>query len=153
MQIDEEGGVYTAATEVDGEAAFVVEYRDVTFYGAANPQRLNFSATLLEGGDVIFGYGDLTEADSRAAGDSATVGIENAEGTVAHQYWFNGAVIEPGRSIRYGLPQHGYVHGTVVDANDGLPVAGATVTATPADGDDPVVVTTAEDGSYEALLF
>ena len=153
LQIDEEGGVYTAATEVDGEAAFVVEYRNVTFYGAANPQRLNFSATLLEGGDVIFGYGDLTEDDSRAAGDSATVGIENAEGTVAHQYSFNTAALEPGLSIRYGLPPHGYVHGTVVDAKDGLPVAGATVTATPADGDDPVVVTTAEDGSYEALLF
>lgn len=153
MQIDAEAAVYTAETEVDGEAAFVVEYRNVKFFGSANTQRLNFSATLLEGGDVIFGYGALTEGDARAAGNSATVGIENADGTVAHEYSFNSAVLEPGLSIRYALPPHGFVWGTVTDFNDTLPIAGATVTATPDDGGEPVITTTGADGSYEMLLF
>ena len=42
----------------------------------------------------------------------------------------------------------GLVHGTVVDRNDGLPIAGATVTATPGDR----TTHTAEDGSYTLRL-
>ncbi|GAB2607012.1 hypothetical protein GCM10027067_18140 [Pseudactinotalea suaedae] len=154
LQLDAEASVLTASTEVEGDAAFVVEYRNVKPYGAAATQRLSFSATLVEDGRVIFGYGDLTPADDpRAAGASATIGIENADGTVAHQYSFDSESISTGLSITYALPPHGYVQGVVTDANDGLAVAGATVTATPADGGDPVVVTTDEAGAYEALLF
>lgn len=153
LQVDAEASVLTAETEIDGVDAFVVEYRNVTPYGAANAQRLNFSATLVADGQVILGYGDLTEDDDLAAGGSATVGIENAAGTVAHQYSYNQAVLEPGLSITYTLPPHGFVEGVVTDANDGLPVEGATVTATPADGGDPVVASADAEGRYELLLF
>ena len=150
LEVDDEAGIYTGETEVDGESAFVVEYRNVA--PLSGEQRLNFSVTVTESGLIVFGYGDLT-GDARAEGNSATVGIENSAGSIAYQYSFNEAVLEPGLSITYALPPHGFVMGTVTDYNDGLPIEGATITATPADGGDPHVVTTDENGYYEALLF
>ena len=56
------GGVFTAATKVNGEDAFVVEYRNAKLW--AYPDRseytepVSFSATLTRSGTVIFGYGD-----------------------------------------------------------------------------------------------
>ena len=43
----------------------------------------------------------------------------------------------------------GIVHGTVTDKNDGEPIAGATVTATPGLGSTK----TAEDGTYSLRLY
>lgn len=153
LQVDGEAGVYTGETEVDGEPAFVVEWRNVKAFGAAQTGRMSFSVALTQDGRTVIGYGDLTADDPRAAGSSATVGIENADGTVAHQYSFNAEALTPGLSITYALPPHGFVHGVVTDANDQLPIEGATVTATPGGGGDPVTTTTDAEGGYELLLF
>lgn len=83
--------MYTASTTVDGVAAFTIEWRNVRKY-SPNTDRLNFSVTLLADGRIILGYGALTDT-STAHGDSATVGIENAEGTVASQYSLNAPVL------------------------------------------------------------
>ncbi|GAB2464101.1 carboxypeptidase regulatory-like domain-containing protein [Xylanimonas ulmi] len=150
LYLDADAGVYTASTTVDGVAAFTIEWRNVRKY-SPNTDRLNFSVTLLADGRIILGYGALTDT-STAHGDSATVGIENAEGTVASQYSLNAPVLHEGLTITYDLPPQGTVAGTIKDYNTKAPVAGATVTATSADG-DVKDATTAADGTYELLLF
>lgn len=79
------------------------------------------------------------------------MGIENATGTIALQYSFNTAVLSDTRSVRFRPPATGRVGGTVTDANDGLPLAGATVRAlngTTVAGS----TTTGADGRYELRL-
>ncbi|MEU8664399.1 S8 family serine peptidase, partial [Actinoplanes philippinensis] len=73
------GGVFTAATKVDGEDAFVIEYRNARIW--AYPSRtehtapVNFSATLTRSGTVIFGYGD-----GIGSGDPVTAGVHAVTG-------------------------------------------------------------------------
>ncbi|MFJ8580896.1 carboxypeptidase regulatory-like domain-containing protein [Micromonospora sp. NPDC093277] len=121
---DASSGLYTAATQVDGVDAFVLEWRDVTTYANRN-LRTNFSVTLLANGEIELGYG--ANSGGAAAGSSATVGIENTNGTIAHQFSYNTPVINEGMSIRYDSAPRGTVAGTVTDRNTGTPISGATV--------------------------
>ncbi|WP_199521344.1 S8 family serine peptidase [Jiangella anatolica] len=148
LEINADGGVYTGA--VDG--GFVIEYRNVAFYDVPD-QRMDFSVTLYEDGTVTFAYRNLDPAQARELGNSATVGIENAAGTDALQYSFNQAALSDDTAITFGLPPNGYVEGTVTDANDGLPVAGATVAAVAADGTVVRQTSTDENGAYRMQLF
>ena len=117
-------------TELLGSAParkFVIEWRNVRFFNDAN-KRLRFEVVLQENGQILTQYTDIAN-DGQEQGNSATVGIENHTGTVALQYSSNEAVITNNLAVRYRLPPQGFVEGTVTDANDGLPVAGATVRA------------------------
>lgn len=152
LVVDGDGAVYTGTTEIDGEQAFVVEWRGVAPLSAGNAT-ISFSIALLEDSRIVLGYGDLATSDPLAGGASATVGVENADGSVAHQFSYNEQSLTSGMSITYSLPPFGWVSGVVTDYNDGLPVAGATVTATPNDSSEPRVVRTGEDGSYRLPLF
>ena len=152
LNVDASAGVYTASTTVAGEQAFVIEYRNVRLYSDADA-RTSFSVTLLKGGGVILGYGAQTDGKPELTGTSATIGIENAAGTIGSEYSYNAEAVHPGMSIAYDLPPQGTVTGTVTDFNDGLPIADVTVTATPDDGGPAKTVKTAADGSYSLLLF
>ena len=56
-------------------------------------------------------------------------------------------------AIRFIPPAGGAVRGTVIDANDGLPLAGVTVTATATDGSGRVITTVTDaDGRYGLAL-
>lgn len=152
LNVDASAGVYTGTTKVAGVDAFVVEYRNVRLFSDANA-RTNFSIALLRNGKIVFGYGAMTDAKPALTGSSATIGIENSTGTVAWQYAFNTAgAVSPNMALTFTPPPTGTLTGTVTDANDHLPVAGATVTIRPAKG-DPIVVKTAEDGTYSKVLF
>jgi len=157
LLIDAESGLYTGETTVDGEDAFVVEWRNVRKYSPAT-DRINFSITLVADGTVLFGYGDLTDTSS-AKGDSATVGIENAAGNVALQYSNNTPALSSGLTITYTAPVLSFLEGTVTDLNTGDPVKGATVTATGAGvtrtattGDDGTYSTIARPGAYDVEI-
>nr|BFF19576.1 hypothetical protein GCM10025730_30970 [Promicromonospora thailandica] len=149
LVLDASAGVYSATTTVDGVPAYVLEWRNVRKY-SPDTDRLNFSVTLLANGDVTFGYGALTDSSS-AKGDSATVGVENAAGTVATQYSFNQAVLSEGLSITFDAPAVASVSGVVKDYNTKDVIEGADVTLTAADGSE-VTATTGADGSYSALV-
>ncbi|MBB5787681.1 carboxypeptidase regulatory-like domain-containing protein [Jiangella mangrovi] len=148
LHIQADGGVYTGT--VDG--GFVIEYRNVAFYNVAN-LRVDFSVTLHEDGTITVGYRNLDPAQARELGNSATVGIENATGTDGLQYSFNEAALADGTGITFSLPPNGIVQGTVTDANDDLPVEGATVAAVAADGTVVRSVSTGADGAYRMQLF
>ncbi|MEI7055617.1 carboxypeptidase regulatory-like domain-containing protein [Nocardioides sp. CCNWLW239] len=138
--------VFTGATTIDGVDAFVFEWRDVYPRGVTD-QLLDFSVTLFEDGRVELGYGDLPDAD-RARGNSATVGIENANGSIATQYSFNTASLSDNKSITFDVAPMGTVAGVVKDYNTKAGIDGAEVTLIPSAGGDPTTVTTGADGTY-----
>ncbi len=149
LVIDAQSGLYTGTTTVDGEDAFVVEWRNVRKYSLAT-DRLSFSATLVADGTVLFGYGPVTDTVT-AKGSSATIGVENETGTVALQYSNNAPAVSAGLTVTYTAPVLSFLDGTVTDLNTGEPVEGATVTAT---SDDATrTATTGEDGTYSAITL
>ncbi|RSM56860.1 peptidase S8 [Actinoplanes sp. ATCC 53533] len=126
------GGVFTAATKVNGEDAFVVEYRDAKLW--AYPTRseytepVNFSATLTRSGTMIFGYGDGVGTDDPVtAGAHAVTGIQGWAGVDGIRFSDSAPVLRDDMIVTYDMPDFGYLDATVVDQNDGLPVAGAKV--------------------------
>ncbi|MCF4120565.1 S8 family serine peptidase [Antribacter sp. KLBMP9083] len=149
LYFDVSAGLYQGTSTIDGVQAFTLEWRNVRKYSPST-DRLNFSVTLFEDGKVVYGYGDLTET-ATAKGSSATVGLENATGTVASQYSYNSASLSDGVSITYDLAPMGTVTGVVKDYNTKAAIAGASVTVTAADG-DAKVLTTGADGTYSVDL-
>ncbi|MBB5919545.1 subtilisin family serine protease [Actinoalloteichus hoggarensis] len=145
LTVDASAGVYTGVSGADGERVFVVEWRDVR--PLSSQTRLTFAAQFHEDGGIVFAYDSLPAEVPAALGSSATVGIENAEGTDALEYSYNTPVLSSGTSIRFGEPDYGYVTGTVIDANDGLPVEYASVSVSQR-GSTLSTVTTAADGTY-----
>ncbi|GAB2924377.1 S8 family serine peptidase [Nonomuraea fastidiosa] len=138
--VDDQAGVYTAVTGTAPNRVFVVEWRNVTFYNEPS-QRISFSALLGEDGSIGFRYKDIES--EREQGSSATVGVENAAGDDALLYSYNEPVLATGQSLAFTASRHGLVVGTVTDANDGEPIAGATVTV-----GDVATFTTGDDGAF-----
>ncbi|QTX03594.1 carboxypeptidase regulatory-like domain-containing protein [Agromyces archimandritae] len=152
LKLDANSAVYTDETTVDGQDAFVIEWRNAHIFGDETA-RLSFSVTLVANGAIILGYGDQAGDSDRLTGSSATIGLEDAAGAVASQYSFNEAVVTPGLAITYSLPPAGRVTGAITDVNDTLPIEGATITATPTAGGEAAETTTAADGSYALRLL
>ncbi|MEV1171492.1 S8 family serine peptidase [Nonomuraea sp. NPDC049784] len=123
LALDEKGGLYTATLGTAPNRTFVIEWRNARFYD--DNQWFSFETLLGEDGSIDFRYHGI--ATSRAAGEGATIGIENGDGTDALQYSAGLAAIADGQSLAFAARQHGLVTGTVTDANDGKPLAGATV--------------------------
>ncbi|TDC39415.1 peptidase S8 [Micromonospora sp. 15K316] len=133
------GGVFTAATKVNGEDAFVVEFRNAKLW--AYPTRseytepVNYSATLTRSGTVIFGYGDgIGTDDPVTAGAHGITGIQGWAGVDGIRFSDSAPVLRDGMIVTYDMPDFGYLDATVVDKNDGLPVAGAKVSFSNKDG-------------------
>ncbi|MBA2720011.1 MAG: carboxypeptidase regulatory-like domain-containing protein [Chloroflexi bacterium] len=126
------------------DRTFVIEYAGVKAFSSSG--RLSFEILLHEDGTIDLLYGDnpANSGDGRNAG----IGIENADGTDALQFSLFERRLLANQAWRYELVPSGLVHGTVTDANDDLPIAGATVTASPGGR----TATTAEDGTYSLRL-
>ena len=139
-------------TELLGSAPdrqFVIEWRNVHFC-CVSAETLDFEIVLFENGRILTQYRNI-DANGREQGNSATVGIENETGTTALQYSFDAPVISEGLAVLYSLPPSGFVEGNVTNYNDGLPLAGATVSAL--QGGNPVRATiTDANGFYRMLV-
>ncbi|MEV0822332.1 S8 family serine peptidase [Nonomuraea rubra] len=140
LVVDAQAGVYTAVTGTAPHRAFVVEWRNVTFYNEG-AQRVSFSALLSEDGSVAFRYKDVESERDR--GSSATIGIENPAGNDALLYSYEEPVLATGQGLTFTASRHGLVTGKVTDANDGDPIGGATVKV-----GDVATLTTAADGTF-----
>ncbi|MFC3979373.1 S8 family serine peptidase [Streptosporangium jomthongense] len=143
LRIENGSDVYTATVGTAPHRSFVIEWRDVSVVTLG--PRISFSALLGEDGTISYRYKDLDGLVER--GLRATVGIENADGTDALLYSYNTASLTDGQSLTFVAADHGVVRGTVTDANDGRPVAGATVTF-------PYVATftTGQDGAFSGQI-
>jgi subtilisin family serine protease len=145
-------GAASVRTEVLGSApnrSFVIEWDNVAFF-ADTSKRVNFEAILTETGRITYQYQGIDD-DGMEEGNSATIGIENAAGDDALQYSFNQAAVSNGTAILFSLPPSAFVEGTVTDANDGQPIAGATIRALQ-DGTVVRETTTDADGHYRTQL-
>jgi uncharacterized lipoprotein YddW (UPF0748 family) len=87
------GGVFVNVVGDEPNRKLVITWQGVPHAGSANP--LTFQALLCEGSnDIIFQYLEVQPADmDYGAGRSATIGLENASGTVARVYSVNGSTL------------------------------------------------------------
>ena len=129
LVLDTEAGINYDTIGSAPNRTFVIEYNGMR----AGASRLSFEAQLHEDGriDLLYGPNPANPGDGR----NALTGIENETGTDALEISLFDGVIEPNSAIRIEPVSSGLVHGTVIDRNDGLPIAGAAVTATPGEPD------------------
>lgn len=143
MRIDEVGAIEHALIGTEPLRAFVIEYSDVR----AGSATLDLEVKLWEDGRIDLLYGD--NPANPGDGRMATIGIENAAGDDALQFGFFEGLVTPNSAFRYQEMPTGVVTGTVTNANDGLPVEGATVSALPGTRSTE----TADDGTYSLRLL
>jgi len=125
MYLDPSSSTWTKT--LSGPNRFVIEWRNASFFPCCG-DRVDFEVVLYENGQILTQYRNIDNAHEQ--GNSATIGIENADGTDAFQYSFNAPTIgTPDFAVRYLLPPSGFVQGHVTDANDHLAISGATVKA------------------------
>jgi len=92
------GSIYYKIYGEPGSQYAVIEFVDVPFYGSS--ERLTCEAILYEeNGDILLQY--QRASGTRADGSSATVGIENADGTEGIEYLYSGG--GPGYPIHDNL--------------------------------------------------
>lgn len=142
LEVDATASVRTQTVGTAPDRSYVVEWRNVGFR-PTNAQRITFEVIFHEDGRIAFHYGAMSTPIQQGAG--ATVGLENASGTVAALYSFQEAVLTANSSITYTPAPAGTVRGTLTTAVTGNPVASATVTLNPGNRS----TTTAADGSYQ----
>jgi hypothetical protein len=78
---------------------FIVQYDSVARFGAPT-ERLTFQIILKPGGEIFYQYLRMT-----GTLNSATIGIENATGTIALQVVFNAPYVHDSLAIRFALFQ------------------------------------------------
>ncbi|GAA3200140.1 PQQ-dependent sugar dehydrogenase [Dactylosporangium siamense] len=150
LVMDSSASVRTTTIGTAPNRQFVVEWRNGYIYGGTS-RRITFEAILSENGDVITNYASLDSDIEK--GNAATVGIENADGSVGLAYSVNTPKLQSGRAVIFTAPggttpppppppSTGTVSGTVTVAGGGA-VAGATVTLTAG-----VTTTTNASGGY-----
>jgi subtilisin family serine protease len=147
--VDASSSVRTETLGTSPDQRFVIEWRNVTFFSAPGTKFVDVEVVLHENGRILTQYRSIDD-DDEEQGNSATIGIENHDGDVALQYSFGQPSVSDGLAVLYRVPNAAFVTGTVTDANDGLPIAGATVTAV--SGADTVETTTNADGVYRLQL-
>jgi subtilisin family serine protease len=108
------------------DARVVVAYNGVRVAGT--DRTVTFEVVLRANGSVDVVYADTAGVDE---GAHATIGIESPDGRDGLAFGFKEKVAPSGSAWRYRAATTGPVRGTVVDANDGQALAGATVTADP----------------------
>jgi glucose/arabinose dehydrogenase/PKD repeat protein len=138
LVMDGAASVRTTTVGTSPNRQFVIEWRNGYIYGGTS-RRVTFEAILSENGDVITNYAGLDNDIEK--GNAATVGIENADGTIGLAYSVNTPKLLSGRAIVFTAPggttpppppppSTGTISGTVTVAGGGA-VSGATVTLDP----------------------
>ena len=125
MYLDSTSSVLTATLGTAPNRQYVIEWRDMVSWDTG--LRSSFEVVLYETGQILMQY--VSGGDPWQQGLMATMGLENETGTVAFQYSYNQASVGPQTAVLYSMPPSGIVQGTVKNANDSTPVAGATVQA------------------------
>jgi hypothetical protein len=91
------GNVYYQTLGTTPNRRLVVQWSGVRHYYDSGSY--SFEVVLHESGEISFRYGSLSGTYSN--GSSATIGIENADGSLGHMHSFDTAVLSSNTSIRY----------------------------------------------------
>jgi hypothetical protein len=141
LTVDSSASVRVLTQGTSPNRSYVVEWRNVLLNHTTD--RVTFETILFEDGRIGFQYGAMSTPTQTGAG--ATVGLENASGTVAALYSFQEAALTANTSIVYTPAAVGTISGTLTTAVTANPVAGATVTLNPGG----LTATTGADGGYQ----
>jgi hypothetical protein len=129
LEIDASASVRTDTIGTAPNRKFIVEWRNAKFR-PSGPDRITFETVFTETtGEIAFNYGTLTTTLQQGAG--ATIGIENASGTVATLFSFQEARVNSNGSITFTPHASGTVSGSTSVAVTGAAAAGLTVTLNP----------------------
>jgi subtilisin family serine protease len=151
LYVDSSSSVRTASLGDEGDRRFVIEWRNVRFYGADTTLRFDVEVILDQRGGILLQYRSPF-VDPRVRGSGATIGIENETGTVGLQYSANQTSLPEGTSaVRFeAAGSVGNVAPNAV-ADNAATIAGMTVNSLrvltndrDADG-DPLDVTGTSD--------
>ncbi|GAA3457612.1 PQQ-dependent sugar dehydrogenase [Dactylosporangium matsuzakiense] len=102
LNIDASASVRTAVTGSAPNRQFVIEWRNAQFFEDTTA-RASFEVVFSENGDIAVAWADV-DGTTFEQGSSATIGIENASGTVALQYSLNQPVIRNGTGVLFHPP-------------------------------------------------
>jgi hypothetical protein len=124
--LDTQSKIATATTGTAPNRKWVVEWRNVYLYGDTSA-RATFESVFSENGDITIAYSSIDPNNAVERGSGATVGIENAAGSIGFQYLHNAALLASGQGVMFKptQPGPGVVSGTLTC--QGAPVAGASV--------------------------
>ncbi|MFC3502171.1 S8 family serine peptidase [Micromonospora krabiensis] len=147
LVLDHASTVRTKTTGSGMNRQFVVSWTRAALKSAPKT-RVDVQVRLGENGTVGIQYRKLGDG-SAAAGGSATVGIEDATGRDAVTYSRDEAVLDDATAVTFRVPGRGLLRGTIRDANDRQPLAGATVRVESPDARQPVTAVTDADGFYQ----
>lgn len=108
------GTVYAATLGTAPHRRFVLTWQNVDFCCNAGSGALTFQAILEEGtNEIVYQYKSMLSISTEGNGSSATIGVQNATGTVAAQFSSEQASVSDDLAIRFASP---------VDTDgDGLP--------------------------------
>lgn len=104
LNVDGSASVLTSTLGSAPNRQFVIEWRNVTFVGQPPTFRFSFEVTLQEDNDagtndvITLQYKDIDPGVE--TGSSATVGIENNDGSSGLQYFANDGILRSGDAIR-----------------------------------------------------
>ena len=133
LEIDASASVRTATTGSAPNRKFIVEWRNAKIFGTTN--RITAEVVIAESGEISFNYGGLDNAAEQGA--TATVGVENAPGTLADQYSYLASTLASGTAIVYtpNLSYNAYwpAYAASTNTQSFTPVTGE---ALPLTGDD-----------------
>ena len=96
LYVDASASVRTATPSAD---RFVIEWNNVYFFDDST-RRVDAEMVLYQDGRILFQYSGIAN-DAREQGNSTTVGIENAAGTVGIQYSFNEAAVNTTQAVLF----------------------------------------------------
>jgi hypothetical protein len=103
LVVDANASIRTASGGTSPNRFFVIEWLNVAFVAPDNGRRLDFEVILFENGRIVLNYRDIATdtAFQRERGLSATVGLENLEGTAGLQRSFNQPFLDNGFALEF----------------------------------------------------
>lgn len=102
----------------------VVQWKSIVYAQAVLRDTVIFQVILHENGDILFQYQYCSNRYNLGLGQSATIGIENANGTTGLQYLYNDSLfgnrISAGRAIRFFRACHDVMLDTILTGYIGV---------------------------------
>ncbi|MEO0091501.1 MAG: choice-of-anchor J domain-containing protein [candidate division WOR-3 bacterium] len=88
----------------------IIQWKGMVMSAGVTRDTVEFQVILYENGDIVFQYNRCANFYNLGLGQSATVGIENSNGTIGLQYLYNGVpqgnLLSAGRAIRFSRYSH-----------------------------------------------
>ena len=97
---DQQSSIKTGLTTVSGKQVFVVEWRDMTFFGPVGLGHVSFQAQLFEGGEIAWPTARWTHCRDRR-GARRRSGSRGASGDDAITLSLDSVAVSPGLTIRW----------------------------------------------------